>query len=58
LADAVANRRRGARANATGPVLVVDNGFGGRIIRVASRNTYLPPGDAAKTVESEVPTTG
>jgi hypothetical protein len=29
---------------------LVENGFGGRIIRVASRDSYVPLGDAANTV--------
>jgi hypothetical protein len=29
---------------------LVENGFGGRIIRVASRDSYVPLGDGANTV--------
>jgi 2-oxoisovalerate dehydrogenase E1 component len=29
---------------------LVENGFAGPIIRVASRDSYVPPGDAANTM--------
>jgi len=50
LGDAGVGSREGGGVGEGIVTALVENGFGGWIIRVASRDRYVPLGDAANTV--------